>query len=236
MASKRENALYPIVEKWVKRHFLCFRTGVNTGGLYSRVDVVGVRDVGGDLSGEVQTIAVEVKKEGSAFATACGQTLAYNIYANRVYLAVSRKEVFSMEERDIVSHLGIGLIHIREGKCIEIQSSPFYMPIPKLNLLLLDQLGLGKCQICESFFETGAIKREYSRVARENVQAAIDKGKGLVFWNDELAARKDRLGVRRTSDGTTYERRFICPDCVTKPLAIQEKRLESWFSAYGRGD
>jgi hypothetical protein len=48
------------------------------------VYVIGVRDFGGELCGEVQTIAIEVKKKGSPFATTTGQTLGYNIYANRV--------------------------------------------------------------------------------------------------------------------------------------------------------
>jgi hypothetical protein len=56
-----EKDLYPLVEKWMKRHFLCFKTAINTGLKYSRVDVLGIRDVGGDLSGEVETIVIEVK-------------------------------------------------------------------------------------------------------------------------------------------------------------------------------
>ena len=31
MKIQREPSLYPIVEKWMKRHFLCFKTGVDTG-------------------------------------------------------------------------------------------------------------------------------------------------------------------------------------------------------------
>lgn len=92
MKAPRESSLYPIVERWMKRHFLCFKTGVDTGLKHSRVGVVGVRDIGGDLSGDVETIAVEVKKTGSPFATTSGQTLGYNVYANRVYFAESRPQ------------------------------------------------------------------------------------------------------------------------------------------------
>jgi len=99
-----EKTLYEIVRKWMKGHFRCFKTEVNTGLRTSRIDVVGVRDIGGDLSGEVQTIAIEVKKQ-AAFATACGQTLGYKIYANRVYFAQSRKLPFSPEEMDVATHL-----------------------------------------------------------------------------------------------------------------------------------
>src|SRR3990172_3808907 len=55
-----EKKLYPIVERWFRRHFRCFRTGINKGLAHGRIDVVGVRDTGGDLSGEIETIAVEV--------------------------------------------------------------------------------------------------------------------------------------------------------------------------------
>lgn len=70
-------------------------------------------------------------------------------------------------------------------------------------------------------------------MAREDVQKAIEKEKGLIFWNYEVAERKDRLGVRSAPD-TTFERRFICPKCVQKLVAIQEKRIRGWFSDYQR--
>ena len=236
MKTYHESDEYPTVEKWIKRHFLCFKTGVDTGSGYGRIDVVGVRDIGGDLTGDVETMAVEVKKPGSPFATTSGQTLGYRIYANRVYLAESRKKPFTPEEIDIASHLGIGLIQIRQGKCSEIRSSPFYSPMVRLNLLLLDQLGLGRCQLCGCFFETGGRKRNYREVTAgdNNVQRAIEKGKGLIFWNyDTRAETKHKLGVKLTP-GTTYERRFICPECVQNLLGIQPKRLDSWFSDYKR--
>lgn len=233
MPNKPERRLYPLVEKWVKRHFLCFKTAINTGSLHSHADVVGVRDVGGDLSGEVETIVVEVKRGHEAFATASGQTLGYNVYANRVYLADIRTKNFTHDELQIASHLGIGLIQIHDRKCSEVLSSPFYDPIQKLNLLLLDQMGLGICQFCGCCFETGKPKRDYSKMTREEVWKAVKEEKGLIFWNREVADRKDKLGIKRTSDGSTRERRFICPDCVSNLLSIEDKRLKSWFSEYG---
>ena len=70
-----ERTLYPLVQRWLKRHFACFRTSINKGLQHSRIDIVGVRDTGGDLSGEVETIAIEVKRGSVPFANACGQTL-----------------------------------------------------------------------------------------------------------------------------------------------------------------
>ena len=99
-----EKDLYPIVEQWMKKHLRCFRVESNAGSTHSRPDVFGVRDIGGDLSGEVQTIAVEVKKEGPPFATMSGQTLGYNVYANRIYLAQLRKQAFTIDQMDIAIH------------------------------------------------------------------------------------------------------------------------------------
>ena len=36
-----------------------------------------------------------------------------------------------------------------------------------------------------------------------------------MFWNRKLADRKHKLHVRADEKGdTTYERRFLCPNCV----------------------
>jgi hypothetical protein len=201
---------------------LCFKTAVNKGIRYGRIDVIGIRDIGGDLSGEVETIAVEVKRGSTPFANACGQTLGYSVYANRVYLADLREERFSQDETLIASNLGIGLIQIKGKKCAEVLSSPFYRPITKMQLALFENLSLGKCQLCDSIFEIGTPEGStfYSNVAREKIKKAIEGEKGLMFWNREMAERKRRLGIRGSKeDTTTYERRFFCPDCVGAILA-----------------
>ena len=210
-----ENTLYPVVERWMRRKFSCFATAVNKGLRHGRIDVIGVRDIGGDLSGAIETIGIEVKRGSFPFANACGQTLGYNVYVNRVYLADLREEGFNRDEEQIASHLGIGLIQVRRGKCAEILSSPFYEPIENLNLRLLETLGLGKCQLCASVFELGfSAKNRYGRLSRENLPRAIKQELGLMFWNREVAERKNKLGLRVTKDGLTNERRFFCPDCI----------------------
>ena len=214
-----EKTLYPLVDRWMRRHFGCFRTAVNKGLRLGRIDIIGVRDIGGDLSGEVETIAIEVKRGACPFANGCGQALGYNTYANRVYLADWREESFSRDELHIASHLGIGLIQIRGkrgDRCNEVVSSPFYRPITKLNLGLLESLCLGRCQLCGCFFEIGDAKTDnrFSRVAREKVAKAVSNDKGLIFWNREVADRKNKVGIRSVKDGSTYERRYICPDCI----------------------
>ena len=94
----RESDLYEIVGKWIAKHFRCFKTSENVGLRYSRADVLGVREVGGRLSGEVETIIVEVKRGSQPFATASGQGAGYSFYANRVYLADQREDDFTQSE------------------------------------------------------------------------------------------------------------------------------------------
>lgn len=86
MPKDLENTLYPVVERWMQRKFACFATAVNKGLKHGRIDVIGVRDIGGDLSGAIETIGIEVKRGSFPFANACGQTLGYNVYVNRAYL------------------------------------------------------------------------------------------------------------------------------------------------------
>jgi hypothetical protein len=236
MKNQTEKDLYPIVEKWLKKHFLCFKVDSNKGSRHSRPDVTGIRDIGGNLSGEVQTIAVEVKKEGGPFATMSGQTLGYSVYANRIYLAQAREEAFSINQLDIANHLGIGLIQIRGKACYEILSSPFYTPITRLNLELLEKLGLGRCQFCGSIFEMGKpgmVGKEAKYTdAYEAVPQAINEEKGLIFWSWKIAARKRKLGLITIPKGFTREWRFICPECVTNLLPVDPDRIISWIRAY----
>lgn len=216
----QESKLYPIVARWMRKQFRCFKTGINVGLRYSRVDVLGVRDVGGDLSGEVETIAIEVKRGAEPFATASGQALGYQVYVNRVYLADVRETTFKPSEIDIASHLGIGLVQIKDGRCREVLSSPHHNPITRMSLELIERMALGKCQMCGSFFEIGTDKnKRFAKLSRENFDRALANEKGLMFWNRELSERKAKLGVRVTKDGMTYERRYICPDCIGYVLA-----------------
>lgn len=211
----KESDLYPIVERWMRSHFQCFKTVVDKGLKYGRIDVLGVRDVGGDLSGEIETIAIEVKKGHTPFAKASGQTLGYRVFANRVYLADSRRSPFTTDEIHIASNLGIGLIQIKGKTCHEVISSPHYQPITKLNLMLLESVAIGRCQVCGSFFETGSDKRKrYSNVTRENLPRAVTEEKGMMFWNYEAAFRKNKYNERRTKKDTAYERRYICRECI----------------------
>ncbi|MFN8415463.1 MAG: hypothetical protein U0U66_03930 [Cytophagaceae bacterium] len=210
-----EKSYYPIVAKFLEKKYQCFLTALNTGLKHSRADVIGIRDIGGDLTGEIETIIVEVKRGAEAFATSSGQCFGYTVYANRVFLADKRDEGFTEEEIQIANHLGIGLIQIdKKNKCSVTLSSPYYKPMTKLNTSLLEKMKLGKCQLCDSYVEIGEGKNRYTKVSRENFNKAIEQEKGLIFWNREIATRKENNGVRLGRENISYERRFLCSDCV----------------------
>jgi hypothetical protein len=209
-----EKSLYPIVEDWLKKYHHCFKTVSDTGLKFSRIDVVGVRDTGGDLSEEIETISVEVKKGRGKFATACGQASGYKVYANRVYLADVRDDKFSTEEIAIANHLGIGLIQIKGNRCTEILTSPYYKPLTSTHLQLLENLDLRLCQLCGCFFETGEIEKSYKKFTKVDVRTAVEKGKGLIFWNYAVGKRKIEAGLHPSDAYETYERRYLCPECV----------------------
>lgn len=209
----RESDLYPRLARWLKSSYGCFATKINFGPRHSRVDVLGIRDVGGDLSGEVETIAIEVKRGGQPFGTTSGQTRGYAIYADRVYLADFRRNGFNREELDIAGALGIGLIQVTSTSCKEVLSSPRHEPISRLQLRVFEKMGYGRCCVCQSLFSIGAGEREFNftNLSRAGISKAAEREKGLVFWNHAVGERKS--AKHRTGD-VTYERRFICSDCV----------------------
>ncbi len=54
------------------------------------------------MSGDTETISIEVKRGSEPFATACGQALGYRIYANRVYLADKREGSFNSDQKRMI--------------------------------------------------------------------------------------------------------------------------------------
>src|SRR5713101_4991189 len=64
----------------------------------------------------------------------------------------------------------------------------------------------------------GTLKPEtITRTVAERTSASIQREKGLAFWIRELGARRAKLGLRKAD--YVYDRRFICPDCVSGVLA-----------------
>lgn len=217
---EREVDLYPRVARWTKRHFKCFAVGENAGLRYGRVDVVGLRDVGGRLSGKSEVIAIEVKRENAAFAPSAGQASGYRVYSDRCYLAIVRRAGFTYEEISIASNLGIGLLAIHPRRGIdEVLTSPVHAPLEGLRLELLEKLAYSLCTICGSAFRRGESRADgmrrpnWSGVSRVMKNAVQDE-RGYVYWLDEVAERTTSGRDAPNETGTHRFRRYLCPDCV----------------------
>jgi hypothetical protein len=171
---------------------------------------VGIREIGGDLSGDVELIGVEVKRGNQPFNTATGQAFGYSVYAERCYLADLRSgsTPFTIEEIDIASKLGVGLLAISSGGQLkEVLSSPQHSPLLDMRRELIEKLGYSICTICNTPFRRGE-PGKWSKHVRRSLERAYDEEKGLVYWLYEPdQRRKRRLKYN-------YVRRYICPDCV----------------------
>jgi hypothetical protein len=217
----KESDLYPKLSKWLRTSYGCFATSQNLGLQHSRVDVLGIRDVGGDLSGEVETIGVEVKRGNQPFATTSGQARGYSVYADRVYLADVRTDGFTRHELDIASALGVGLIRISSSGCREVLSSPRHKPIARMQLRVFEKMGYGRCCVCQCLFQVGKGKADYdfSHLSRAGIVKAAQRDKGLIFWNEAVGKRKVPEGRKK---GISWERRFVCRECVQNLFPIHQ--------------
>jgi hypothetical protein len=216
-----EKDFYPRVAKWAKESLGCFHVAIDQGLKRGRIDVVGLRDVGGNLSGRSEVISIEVKHGKQPFATSIGQASGYSIYADRCYLAEARPQRFDDDEISIATRLGVGLIHITGTKRLrvnEVLSAPPREPLEGLRLELLDNLGFGRCAVCSSLFERGDKKKWDRNVVRQtsrgsHLPQALENDKGLVYWLNEQAARAGATG------DVIYNRRYICNDCLSALFA-----------------
>ena len=158
-----------------------------------RPDAVGIRHAGGQLGGDFEVIAVEVRHSTKRFASVSGQISAHSIHADRIYLACYLPESdFTEEQLNVATHLKIGLLRIgRDLVCHRVLPAPMSQPIAHTRTELLYQLGLATCQLCGVAYSLSATKED------------------VVFWNDIWAERFGRL-----RNESVYDRRYLCPDCV----------------------
>jgi len=215
-----ESALYEPVRKWLESDtgLRCQHSWKNSGPQEARPDVTGLRHAGGQICGDFELIAIEVKTSSDRFVTSAGQTGAYGIYADRTYLCCYQDdEPFDEEQIEIASHLGIGLINIdKDLKVSRVLAAPVRQPIPRKRLELLDHLGFGVCQLCESPFPTSDEKekpRSWKGLLKGDKSAiseAVIEGKGYVWylWNWSKSFK------RLEADDGTFDRRYLCRDCV----------------------
>jgi len=213
-----EADLYPAVVKWLKKEQRCFEARANTGVQLGRIDAIGLRDTGRELTGDTELVAVEVKAGNQPFGTAAGQAHGYSAYADRCYLADLRTQPFSDDEKEIASHLHIGLIAIRQlargFKVTEVLGAPRTLPIESRRLEVAEKLGYSRCTVCHSMFRRGTLVEWSANIRRQGIRGgalarAAEEEKGLVYW---LTERDTRSGVARRLN---YYRRYVCADCVS---------------------
>lgn len=212
-----EKELYPRVAGWLKKQFGCFATAINTGPRHGRLDVVGLRDIGGNLSGRSEVISVEVKRGTQPFATSAGQAYGYSVYAERCYLAEWRSSSPSFREGEvaIAGRLGIGLLALRpNGRIQQVLSSPLHEPLDGLRLEVIQKMGYAQCAVCRSMFKSGTTdwRKHVQRSGfhKGSLTKAVEGSKGFVYWLNEVAERDPAARVRNMY----YVRRYLCPDCV----------------------
>jgi hypothetical protein len=206
----KESSFYPCVEEFLKSEaFGCFKTAQRAGTSFVGIaDIVGARDVGGDVKGDIEIIAVEVKGSPSNFGKILGQALGYSLFAHKCYLAVtfSNDKVFSLEQKELATRLGVGLLEIRKMygvlRCSEALTSVIHIPQGhQMETLLRRGLGLVRCGFCGFFVDTINVTQSWKE--------ALRREKVYLTWR-----KPDRsllFSRRRKGD---WRRLYICNDCV----------------------
>ena len=152
-----EADLYEPTERFVRSKMSCWQTRTKAGVAdVGEVDVLGVRYVGGDLSGQSEVIAVEVKLNASRFAVSAGQAHGYSVAAERCYLAAITP-AFTPTQVLIASRIGIGLIRISHTpsgafRFSEVLSAPAGIPVEELLCKQLSVWGSLRVRSAEGSF------------------------------------------------------------------------------------
>lgn len=215
-----ERRYYPMVERFLSDGLGCFvakqTKGVRGVGI---ADLLGARDIGGELDAQVELIAVEVKLTRDNFGKSLGQALGYTLFANKSYLAVPfrRAETFDDEERDEAAHLGVGLIRVggwQKKRTEEVLTPRSGEPIEALRLKAIANLGYYKCAVCATMIgpeeELGWTKR---------VETALSEQKALYFNRQIRDGRKVRrlLFMNRREQDVARET-YVCSECVRRVI------------------
>lgn len=215
-----EADLYEPTQRFLRERVQCWESRIKVGvANVGEIDVLGVRYLGGDLSGHSELIAVEVKESLARFAVSVGQAHGYSIVADRCYLAVLC-DGFTPVQVMIAGRLGVGLIRTwqtptGQTRFEEVLTAPSGSPIEELRLQAVEKLGLGECALCRTLFQRSLHdSRDYKNVTSANGPGALARAaeheQGLMWW---LADQAQAVG-RARDDGATKVRRYMCPECT----------------------
>ena len=211
MVVVKERDLYPAVERFAKSTLGCFTTQVDTGTKLGRVDVVGLKDVGGRLDGEGEVVAIEVKRGRSPFLASIGQAAAYSVLADRCYFADIR-DGWTDEEIEVAQELRVGLLTLSGGSRPRVRvalNAPRSTSVTSLRAELIERLHYSVCTICRAFFRRGEPGRFRQHVATSSPKAAAGSDKGFMYWLEEQDSRSGN------DSALLYTRRYVCPGCIS---------------------
>jgi hypothetical protein len=216
-----ESKLYKIVEQFAYEHFNCKVVKQQVGTHLGKVDVVGFRQIHGDLGTIGEIIAIEVKEENASYLTAIGQARAYSIYAHKCYLAYRKRYTnkFTSEETDIASQLGVGLIEIKADKSNIIATSQSFSPREDYVLTILGKMKLFRCTLCHAVYPL----KDFVAVNAQDEINPSDKPAYLGKMNQAIKNHKNieyflyHLNSQYEDDERkyVYDRRYICKDCAS---------------------
>jgi hypothetical protein len=142
---KGEEKLYPLVQRYLRRRG--YLTLPRKGGRV-QADIVGIRDVGGRYSHEIEVVAVEVKNRKRTRLRYVTQALGYSKFAHRCYLAMPAR--YGEEEVRYARQMGVGLLQIGGKKIREVLSAETKIPTETELTGLLRRFGFVKCIFCGS--------------------------------------------------------------------------------------
>lgn len=218
-----EKVLYPTIEGLLRSDvFGCFKTAQRIGTSFVGIaDVIGVREIGGDVRGDIEVISVEVKSSSRNFGKSLGQALGYSLLAHKCYLAVRllNDKHFSSEQKELAMKLGVGLIEIKNyrssWRSYHVLSSNNHSPHPhRMETLLRRGLNLVRCCFCRIFVDIEGEKITTSW------NAAREKLKMYLMWRKPK--RKLLFSRRKKGD---WRRLYVCKNCVEElwaGLALEE--------------
>ena len=222
-----ERELYPVVASFLESEFDCYKTAINTGTSYAHVDVIGLRERRSNFAEDIELVAVEVKRGRTPFLKAIGQSLAYSLYAHRVYLAWEKpdEEPIDQEEIDIAAAFGVGLLSVYgDGRATSgyriarVTTSHEFKPERHRFFEIIDRLKYFECTICRSIYpqedDMVNINKWQSNVSedantRSKFRTAVESRRPARYWLHQLAEHHE------DTRQLVLDKRFVCRDCCS---------------------
>jgi hypothetical protein len=155
----READLYPLVRRWLDQQgYDCgdeqTRWWEDLGPQRTRLDVIGLKSIGGRHHDDVEIVGVEVKKHEKARVADVNQTLGYRRFVDRAYFA--KPGPYRPELVQEAVRFGIGLLTIDpendDDPIKVVLTAAISAPHPEQRAQLLEKMWVGRCRLCGIYF------------------------------------------------------------------------------------